>query len=164
MGSEDRSGAVQETFDVWYAREHPRLVASLLLITGELDLAAEGVDEAFARALERWGRVRTMDSPTGWAFKVALNHVRRLQRRRTMERGLLLRRRTVAHVLPPAGEIWHLVADLPLRQRQIVVLRHVGDLREAEIAQILGISRSTVSSSLSDAHERLGHLIRDEET
>ena len=151
-----------ESFERGYADEHPRLLGTLLLITGVLDQAAEGVDEGFARALERWNRVSSMDSPTGWVFTVAHNHVRRLQRRRALERRLLLRRPIAAHVPAPAGEIWHLVADLPPRQREVVVLRHVGDFREGEIAQVLGISRSTVSSTLSDAHNRLGHLIHDE--
>jgi DNA-directed RNA polymerase specialized sigma24 family protein len=41
-----------------------------------------------------------------------------------------------------------------------VVLRYVADLTEAQIATAMGVSRSTVSSTLRDAHralaERLG--------
>lgn len=150
------------SFDTWYAHEHPRLTATLLLATGDLDLASEGVDEAFARALERWDRVSMMESPTGWAYKVALNHIRRTTRRRALERRLLLKKASVGHVPAPAGEVWSLVAGLPQRQREVVVLRHIGDLREAEIADALGISRSTVSSTLRDAHRRLGDLLDDD--
>lgn len=152
----------RESFDEWYAREHPRLIASLLLTTGDIELASEGVDEAFTRALEQWDRVRVMDSPTGWAFRVAMNVARRTARRRAFERRLVFRRSPAVSVLPPAGEIWQLVSTLSARQREVVVLRHVGDLREAEIARVLGISRSTVSSTLADAHGRLGHLIDEE--
>jgi DNA-directed RNA polymerase specialized sigma24 family protein len=147
------------SFDAWYIHQHPRLTATLLLATGDLDLATEGVDEAFARALERWDRVSIMESPTGWAYKVALNHIRRTTRRQALERRLLLKKAPVGHVPAPAGEVWALVADLPPRQREVVVLRHIGDLREAEIAIALGISRSTVSSTLRDAHHRLGALL-----
>ena len=49
-----------ESFDSWYAREHPRLVATLLLSTGDVELAVDGVDEAFTRALEKWDRVSAM--------------------------------------------------------------------------------------------------------
>jgi RNA polymerase sigma factor (sigma-70 family) len=149
------------TFESWYSREHPRLIATLLLITGDLDLATEGVDEAFARALERWGRVRSMASPTGWVYTVALNHARRSSRRKALERRLLVRKPGTDRVPAPADEIWVLVAGLPIRQREVVVLRHVGDLREVDIAQVLGISRSTVSSTLADAHARLGQLLDD---
>jgi predicted RNA polymerase sigma factor len=35
-----------EPFESWYEREYPRMVATLLLATGDVDVAAEGVDEA----------------------------------------------------------------------------------------------------------------------
>lgn len=155
-------GEEPESFDSWYAREHPRLVATLLLSTGDVELAAEGVDEAFTRALEKWDQVSVMESPTGWAFRVALNHARRTARRRSFEHRIFIRRAREVPVPAPAGEVWQLVSALPPRQREVVVLRHIADLREAEIAQVLGISRGTVSSTLSDAHDRLGHLLDDE--
>ena len=151
-----------ESFDSWYAREHPRLLATLLLSTGDVELASEGVDEAFTRALEKWDQVSAMESPTGWAFRVALNHARRIARRRSLEHRIFIRRAREVVVPAPAGEVWQVVSALPPRQREVVVLRHIADLREVEIAQVLGISRSTVSSTLSDAHNRLGHLLDDE--
>ena len=156
-----REGDAVLSFDAWYAGEHARLSATLLLATGDVDLASEGADEAFARALERWDQVSIMDSPTGWAYKVALNHIRRTARRQTVERLLLLKKAPLDHVPAPAGEVWALVSGLPQRQREVVVLRHIGDLREGEIAHALGISRSTVSSTLADAHHRLGDLLND---
>ena len=135
------------------------MVATLLLATGDIELASDGVDKACARALARWSRVSAMDAPTGWAYRVALNHARRVARRRRLERLVLRRVPPPPNVPAAAGEIWALVAELPLRQRQVVVVRHVADLREAEIAGSLGISRSTVSTTLRDAHNRLGHLL-----
>ena len=151
--------AVLESFNVWYAKEHPRLVATLLLVTGDIHLAADSVDEAFARALERWDRVSSMSSASGWTYKVALHHARRSARRSSMERRLLLRHPVRAEVPAPAGEIWMLLAQLPRRQREVVVLRYIADLTEADIGEVLGISRSTVSSSLADAHAQLGHVL-----
>jgi DNA-directed RNA polymerase specialized sigma24 family protein len=37
----------------------------------------------------------------------------------------------------------------------------VADLTEAQIAQAMGISRSTVSSTLADATRSLGHALAD---
>ncbi len=146
-------------FEDWYRREHPRMVATLWLAAGDIDLAREGVDEACARALARWDRVSEMAAPTGWAYAVALNHARRTARRRSFEHLVLRRSLTQANVPETAVEIWSLVAALPARQRQVVVLRHVADLKEAEIAGLLRISRSTVSTTLRDAHKHLGHLL-----
>jgi DNA-directed RNA polymerase specialized sigma24 family protein len=39
------------------------------------------------------------------------------------------------------------------------VLRHIADMTEADIGEVLGISRSTVSSTLADVHARLGQVL-----
>jgi len=67
-----------ETFEAWYSREHERMIATLALSTGDIELAVEGVDEACSRALERWKRISAMESPTGWVYRVAINHARRV--------------------------------------------------------------------------------------
>src|SRR3546814_12219602 len=90
-------------FESWYRREHPRLLASIVLVSGQPDLAREAVDEALVRALERWARVSAMASPGGWTYLFALNCLRRRTRPAAMERPLLrsgVRRRSLA---PPAG-------------------------------------------------------------
>ena len=151
-----------ETFDAWYVREHDRMITTLALSTGDLELAVEGVDEACSRALERWKRIGAMESPTGWVYRVAINHARRVARRKTMEQRVFRKPATMPDLPAPAGEIWELVASLSVRQRQVVMLRHVGEMSENEIGTVLGISRGTVSSTLHDAHQRLGQLLGDE--
>jgi RNA polymerase sigma factor (sigma-70 family) len=157
----DNTSLDQNAFEVWYEREHARMIVTLLLATGDLDLAAESVDEACARALAKWDRVGAMDAPTGWVYSVSLNHARRLARRKGLERSFLPRLVSPANMPPEASEIWELVADLPERQRQVIVLRHVGNLKEVDIAEILQISRSTVSTTLRDAHTKLSALLDD---
>ena len=151
-----------ESFEAWYDREHDRMVATLLLTTGNPDLAAESVDEACSRALERWTRVVAMKSPTGWVYRVALNHARRIARRKTIEERLTRRVVQRPDLPASASEIWELVRGLSARQRQVIMLRHVADLPESQIAEVLGITRGTVSSTLHDAHQRLGRLLGDE--
>lgn len=153
MGTDTRD------FEGWYLANHARLVAGLLLVSGDLDLTREAVDEACTRAFTRWEQVRRMDSPSGWTFRVALNALRRHQRRAAMERRLLARRPPTAVVPAPAGEAWDIVRALPPRQRTAVVLRYVADLTQVEIAAAMGITRSTVSSLLADAHAHLAELI-----
>lgn len=144
-------------FTAFYADRRNRVLGSLAAVCGSLDEAAEATDEAFARALSDWDRLATMENPAGWVYRVALNHVRRRASRRSRERELLAanHRPEEPTIDGPAGEAWSLVADLSPRQREVVVLRHIGDLPEADIAEILGISRGTVASTLHDAHRRL---------
>ncbi len=148
-----------EDFEIWYLANHARLVAGLLLVSGDLELTRDAVDEACARAFARWDRVRRMASPGGWTFRVALHALRRSQRRSALERRLLARQRPVPPMPAPAGEAWEVVRELPPRQRTAVVLRYVADLTQVEIAAAMGITRSTVSSLLADAHARLAELI-----
>jgi RNA polymerase sigma-70 factor (ECF subfamily) len=144
-------------FDEWYRAAHPRLVAALVGFTGNMERARESVDEACMRALARWARVGVMESPSAWAYRTALNHAKRSLRRAGTERRLLARWRPVEPTLPgPAGEIWDAVGRLPARQRMAVVLRYVADLPEAEVAQIMRVSRGTVASTLFAARRRLG--------
>ena len=145
-------------FEQWYLGLHPRLHTTIRIACGSADEADEVVAEAFARASARWSRVRQMPNPDGWTYTVAVNLVRRRGRRRTRERQLV----AVAAEAPVQAtdvgatmQFTELVAPLPERMREVVVLRHVADLTEPVIAEVLGISRGTVSSTLRDAHRRL---------
>jgi RNA polymerase sigma factor (sigma-70 family) len=148
-------------FEEWYLAQHPRLYASLVVFTGNPDLAWDATDEAFTRALQRWKSVRVMDSPEGWTYRVAINVARRASRRRRHEHALLSRLGDEQVVAAPAGEIWELVRALPERQRMAVTLRYLADLREPDIAAVMGITRGTVASTLAKARRSLGELLAD---
>ncbi len=149
-------------FDAWYQDLHPRLVTTLIAVLGDVDVACEATDEAFARAYERWTRVSGMESPDGWTYRVAYNVARRHWRRHALEGRLLRSRAPDASVPGPAGELWLLVRELPPRQRLAVLLRHVGQLTEREIADVMGIKRGTVSATLRAAYERMRIEIADD--
>lgn len=151
---EQRPTPDDQGFEAWYVPLHPRLVASLASALGDQDLAAEAADEAIVRAYERWDSVAAMDSPNGWVYVCAFNIARRKLRRRSTEIRLLGRTRRDP-VNAPAGEIWLVVATLPERQRLAVVLRHIAHLREADIGDVMGITRGAVSSTLRAAYASL---------
>ncbi|CAO5227650.1 sigma factor-like helix-turn-helix DNA-binding protein [Frankia sp. AgKG'84/4] len=146
-----------EGFEPWYAAEFPRLVASLRIATGDAGLAEEAAAEACARAYAKWGRVRRMESPSGWVYVVALNEVRSALRRRRLERNHAGRLRA-GHAPPPADPddaLWRAVRALPERMRLAVALRYVADLPEAEIATAMGVARGTVAATLHSARRQL---------
>ena len=151
------------TFEDWYRQLYPRFVTTLAVTLGSSDEAAEVAGDAFVAAYEQWERVGAMDNPAGWTYRAAMNGARRRGRRRGAERDKAL------HLAPspPANEslleLSELLGDLPPRMRQVVALRHVADLTEADVAEVLGISRGTVSSTLRDGYRRLALSIQTDE-
>jgi RNA polymerase sigma factor (sigma-70 family) len=147
-------------FDDWYREHYRRVFASVLVVSGDRAATGDAVDEAFARAWERWPRVRAMDSPLGWTFTVARNQLRRAARRRAREH-------TLASPAEPAPEIdvalWDVVRALPKRERELVALRYVAGLTEQHIATTLGIAPGTVARGLHDARAHLHAMLTPEE-
>ena len=152
----DGRGIDEADFEAWFRREYPKVLGSLVLALGSREVAEEATAEAFARAYERWSRVRALVRPGGWVYTVALNEAKRKLRRRAMERSLLLKFHLELEVPPETGfELWDLVRTLPPRERTAVVLRYVGDLPEAEVAKVMGISAGGVAKMLNVARSRI---------
>ena len=150
-------------FEDWYRREHGRLAASLVVVAGDLDAATDAVDEAFARALDRWdvgvgdGLARRLDLP-GRAQRAAPPDAAGQPRAAGgAGRQPGARRRDL-----PDPELWDAVGRLPRRQREAIVLRYVADLPEADIAAAMGIARGTVAATLAAARRRLEEDLRPE--
>lgn len=142
-------------FERFYREERPRVLAACVALVGQLDLAREATDEAFARACARWPRVQAMGSPGGWVQTVALNQLRRsLRRRPTALTGVDEKVALDEYALPDRA-LWAAVAALPERQRTAVVLRYVHDLPAEQIAAAMGIAVGTVGPTLTAAQRRL---------
>ena len=60
-----------------FREEWGRVVATLIRITGDWDLAEECAQDAFARALERWPRDGIPRTPGAWLTTTARNRARR---------------------------------------------------------------------------------------
>lgn len=98
------------------------------------------------RVLERWDRVREMDSPTGYVYRTALN----LQRKRI--RRLAVRAKRVFADVPtddPGAaddrhDVRRALATLPESQRAALVLVDWLDMDATEAAGVLGIKAGSV--------------------
>jgi RNA polymerase sigma-70 factor (sigma-E family) len=130
----------------------PRLVGALSLYTGDRDVAEELAQEALVRVCERWDEVETMESPLGWAHRVAFNLANSHYRRFGAERRA--RRRLQAIVDLPRPEfdaadglaLRAAVASLAEEQRSVLVLRYYADLPIAEVARVLEMPEGTVKT------------------
>jgi len=141
-------------FESWYRMARPKVATSLALTIGDRDLAADVADEAFVRVLQRWNRVSDFEHLTAYVYRVAFNLARRrLRRRAVADRLLPLVARAERDA--PTDELWMVVSGLSERRRTAVVLRHVAQLSEPEIAEAMGVTRGTVSRSLRAAYDQL---------
>jgi RNA polymerase sigma-70 factor (ECF subfamily) len=156
------AASTEPGFADWYRATHPGLAEAVVRAVRPPTLAADALDEAFARAFASWERVHAMRSPAGWVYRVAVNEARRQLRRAAREDALLEVGAAPRPAPPPGGEAWLLVENLPVRQRAAVVLRHVAGLTEAEIGAALGVTRSTISSSLAAAYRSLAAALAEE--
>ncbi len=148
-------------FEAFWGAERDRLYRVLAVGLGDDALAAEAVDEAMARALQRWSTVCEKQDPAGWVLRVARNWAtswrRKWSRRPTMSAERL--DRPVEDWLPDV-DLARVVAGLPERQRTLLALRFVADWPVERIATALDVPAGTVKSRL---HRTLQRLAANEE-
>ncbi|HEY7280134.1 MAG TPA: sigma-70 family RNA polymerase sigma factor [Actinomycetota bacterium] len=147
-----------------YEREHPTVLRACFLLARDRAAAEDATQEAFARALERWDRLRGEEWTGGWVMRTALNVVKR-------SRG---RNRGSADPVPdPAAaevdvaartDLWTAVGRLPRRQREATVLHYALDLPVAQVAAAMGCSEGAVKSHLFKARAVLARLTMERTT
>lgn len=73
--------AVAQQIEGVYAEQAGRVLATLIRLLGDFDLAEEARQDAFAAALEQWPAAGVPDNPRAWLVKVgrnkAIDHIRR---------------------------------------------------------------------------------------
>ncbi len=141
-------------FDEFYESHFDNVARALTLAGGDRDLAHDAAQEAFARALRHWRKVREMDRPDGWVYVVAMNHMRdhwrRSARRRRQASEPDMSPTTRARSRPRVS-VRDAIATLPPRQREAVVLRYLADLPLADVAEAMGCAIGTVKATLHQA-------------
>jgi RNA polymerase sigma-70 factor (ECF subfamily) len=144
--------AAVDSFEVFYARELPALVAFAAVLSGSA--AAEDIaQEAMLAAYRRWDSVCQLDLPVAWVRRACANRAISVLRRRAVEtRGLLRLGSRPAATDAPAmvnADFWAEVRRLPRRQKQVIALHYIYDMAVSEIAQTLSCAEGTVKVHLS---------------
>jgi RNA polymerase sigma-70 factor (ECF subfamily) len=151
------------------ARRYQDAVFRLALgLLGNRDDARDASQEVFLRALRQLPSFRFESRLSTWLYRVTLNVSREIRRRRNRER--LKRHRWLLLVAPlltgdaPGAEegdrFSELLAMLPPRQKEVVVLRIVQELTIAEAAEVLGVPEGTVKGNLFKAVAKLRSKMR----
>ncbi len=164
VGDSDVAGAVAQA----HRREWAFVLAATVRVTRDIDLAEECVQDAYARALERWRSDGVPASPGAWLTTVA--------RRRALD--LLRRNARFKRALPLLAEDRgepdedpqpaHEVADDRLRliftcchpalataSQVALTLRLVCGLRTAEIASGFLVSEPTMAARITRAKKKI---------
>jgi RNA polymerase sigma-70 factor (sigma-E family) len=155
------TGTVPRSFEVAFADLYRLAYRVGFRILGDRSDAEDVAQEALARAALRWSRLH--ERPEGWVSRVAANQaIDRYRRRQRQPRLPLGPLGIVDERLGERGDLVAALRKLPRRQREVVVLRYLADLSEADAARSLGCSvgavKSQASRGLASLRRHLGGL------
>ena len=143
-------GEPSEEVERVYREHRDRIWRSLLLYTGDRDIAADAVAEAFAQALRRGAAIRSV-LPWVWraSFLIAAGELK--------ERGRFVEERDVATYEAPAevAEVAEALGVLSDRQRAATILVYYAGCSLAETARMLDSNVPAVGMLLVRARRRL---------
>jgi RNA polymerase sigma factor (sigma-70 family) len=143
--------ARREEFVLFAERATLRLRPALVAHHG-VELANDLCADAIAYAWENWDRVRDLDNPVGYLYRVATSRARRYRRWR---RPVALPAESGVAAVESDHGLHVMLAKLPHRQRTAVVLVHVYGWSYQDVANLVGRSLSDVRN---DVHRGLTAL------
>jgi RNA polymerase sigma-70 factor (sigma-E family) len=150
--------SADDALEQLYAAHWRQLVRLAVLLVRDQGAAEEIVQDCFVAVHDRWGRLRDPDKALAYLRQSVVNrsrsHLRHLSvvRRHAERQGAMP---VAAGADEPAYDaarrtaVLDALRRLPTRQREVLVLRYYLDLSEAEIAEVLDISRGAVKSHAS---------------
>jgi RNA polymerase sigma-70 factor (sigma-E family) len=129
-----------------------------MVLVGDLESAQDVVQDAFIGLYSAWPRLRDPEKAPVYLRNAVLNRARSVLRARNRRQSVRL------HYDPPVWSaeaavmvredqraVLAAIARLSRRQREVLALRYYVGLSHAEIAEALGVTAGTVSSTMSHA-------------
>ena len=151
-----------------------RAVATLIRVLGDFDLAEDAVQEAFAKAVERWPRDGLPDNPEAWVMTTARNcAIDRLRRQKRLASKIKTLQRdaeteaALARGADEESEVETLADDrlrliftcchpaLSLEAQVALTLRTLGGLETPEIARAFIVPEATLAQRLVRAKRKI---------
>ena len=152
------------TFEEFFHDNYERLLRAMYLATGDRHEAEDLAQDAMARVLEHWDRVRRLEEPVAYVFRVALNRRRSLLRRVAV---------AVRRTPPPDQDSSHepttavderdairqALDKLPQGQREALVLFDWLGMTDIQAATVLGISAGAARTRLHRARSAMREVL-----
>ncbi len=146
------------------------LIRLAVVMLGDRAAAEDVVQEAFCGLFRHWHRLADTASALPYVRSAVLNGCRSVLRHRRRRQGTAPPEadwltaesaESSALISEEHEEVLAALRRLPGRQREALVLRFYLELREPEIAALMGVSRGTVKSTTSRALAALGRLVEE---
>jgi len=172
-----RAGAAADEIEQIYRQEYGRAVAVLVRVFGDIDLAEDAVQEAFAVAMPAWRASGLPPSPAGWLITTARNkgidHLRRerLRQDKYVQAILLGARAVQPQAERAADDEPEPPADVPDDRLRLIftcchpaladaaqvalTLRLLGGLTTAEIARAFLVPEATMAQRIVRAKAKI---------
>jgi RNA polymerase sigma-70 factor (ECF subfamily) len=158
----EHSAAIEQA----YRETSGRAIATLIRFFGDIDLAEEAVQEAYAVAAERWPVAGVPPNPGGWivttARNKALDRLRRESSRYSREAQAALLRADAepSEVGPVPDDRLRLIFTcchpaLTVEAQLALTLRLIGGLQTAEIARAFLVPETTIAQRLVRAKRKI---------
>ncbi|MER6733763.1 SigE family RNA polymerase sigma factor [Streptomyces puniciscabiei] len=161
----DGKNARNEEFQSFMIGRWPRLMRTAFLLTGEQHAAEDLVQSTLERVYVSWRKVGAADDPEAYVRRVMINLHARKHRRRLKEFLAPKDDSGLVHEIADTGDriaqaddrsaLLKALAQLPVRQREAVVLRYWEDLTETQAAEAMGCSVGTVKSNAAKGIAKL---------
>jgi RNA polymerase sigma-70 factor (ECF subfamily) len=162
----DASAAI----DAVYRSDWGRIVAALIRVTGDFDIAEEAAQEAFAAAVDQWPASGVPNSPRAWILQTARHKaIDRIRRRSRLEEKLKSYARTEPLLISETSA--HDTDEIPddrlrliftcchpalaLDAQVALTLRTLGGLETDEIARAFLVPSTTMAQRLVRAKRKI---------
>ena len=150
----------KQVFAVLVKRYERPVRAVALDVLGDYHLASDVSQEAFIKAYEQLAGLRKPEAFGPWLMKIAHRCALNSARQKLKEPRLEMK--AAAVIDNPDGQLDEdkqrllaAIVKLPRSEKQVVMLRYLGDNSIKDVAEITGRSVGTVTKQLSRAHKRL---------
>ena len=155
----------KETLDQWMILHGSRLLRLCAMNLQDASLAQDAVQDTFMKAFRQFHRFRGDADPLTWLTAIALNVCRDYWRTAWFRH---VDSRVEADALPDAADfsfpdntVIRAVTALPPRYREVILLRYYQDMKQREVAAVLGVSERTVRQRLTKANQILREQLKE---
>jgi RNA polymerase sigma-70 factor (ECF subfamily) len=146
------------TFEAFVDAETARFHGALRLLVRDRAEAEDLMQDAYLKVWERWHRVRSLEDPTGYLYRTAMNLYRKRRHRAAVAIRHAIRPRPPRDQLGEVesrDEVLRALTTLSPRQRMSLVLTDLLDYSSEEAGRLMGVKATTVRVLVSQGRAAL---------